>query len=89
METTGRCGCASRGDQQVTLNRIRIPKRQQNERSSKFLRFGWFGPAKGLRSTPTMDDLAPAMVEERGCIHRLDYVRPHENHTPCLTYNVL
>ncbi|VDP90989.1 unnamed protein product [Echinostoma caproni] len=30
-----------------------------------------------MGSTPTMDNLAPAMVVGRGCIRRLDYMRPH------------
>ncbi|VDP94216.1 unnamed protein product [Echinostoma caproni] len=38
---------------------------------------GWFGPAEGLGSASTMDNLAPAMVVESGCIHRSDYMRPH------------
>ncbi|VDP87591.1 unnamed protein product [Echinostoma caproni] len=40
-------------------------------------RFGWLGPAEDLESTPTMDNLAPTRVVGRGCIHRLDYMRPH------------
>ncbi|VDP91936.1 unnamed protein product [Echinostoma caproni] len=42
-----------------------------------FSGFSWLGPDEGLRSTPTMDDLAPAMVVGRGYLHRLDYMRPH------------
>ncbi|VDP93187.1 unnamed protein product [Echinostoma caproni] len=35
------------------------------------------GPVEGLGSTPTMDNLAPAMVVGQGCIRRLEYMRPH------------
>ncbi|VDP89115.1 unnamed protein product [Echinostoma caproni] len=50
----------------------------QNCRCSPFcFRFGWLGPVGGLGSTHTMDNLAPAMVVVRGCIHRLDYMDPH------------
>ncbi|VDP38815.1 unnamed protein product [Echinostoma caproni] len=40
-------------------------------------RICWFGSAEGLDSAPTMDNLAPAMVVERGYLHRFDYMRPH------------
>ncbi|VDP90734.1 unnamed protein product [Echinostoma caproni] len=33
-------------------------------------------PAEDLWSSPTMDNLAPAMVVGQGCFHRFDYMRP-------------
>ncbi|VDP95469.1 unnamed protein product [Echinostoma caproni] len=40
-------------------------------------RFGCLGPAEGLGSSPTMDNLAPAMFVGHGCFHCFDYMRPH------------
>ncbi|VDP85030.1 unnamed protein product [Echinostoma caproni] len=53
-------------------------------------RCGCLGPAEGLGSSPTTDNLAPAMVVGRGCIHRSYYMRPRSGpgcgSHPCLTY---
>ncbi|VDP89411.1 unnamed protein product [Echinostoma caproni] len=56
--------------------------------SPPYSRFGWFGPVKGLTSTPTMDNLAPAMGTAVStilatCVRIPDQA---EDPTSCLSY---